>query len=415
MKTWIMQMRKIVPLLTLMLGILPLATVVRAQGATAQVKAAVTQANDAVQGAALEPGKTVEVTLPAPGTVVVTPPAIIGEGVQTQRVTIDVQTVVPPRPLQTTKAVLVVQNHAQPEYRDFLSGLADLLTTELSNRNFQIINPANVVGVIQNTTPDGEVMPASAATRLAQSLGADYLITASLRRVTARKRGTDPAMMITTLNMSLSLNLANGQDGATIGGETVTVSSPQLTPTSLANNTEDVLHDMLEEAVVTGADWLSSRVAARIPAQAPVVNLVAVQLDCNMPGADIQIDGLSYGTVPATLRVMPGVHNVVVTYPFCLPFARQAMFVDGQVFNIVLELDPAGYARWKDQEMFTTIVQRIKDSGATDDYVRKVLADGNAKFLSESHFRWDGALQTLTITREGAPAAVYGPTVLQQK
>ncbi len=81
----------------------------------------------------------------------------------------------------------------------------------------------------------------------------------------------------------------------------------------------------------------------------------------------------------------------------------------------MLELDATGLARWKDQEMFTTIVQRIKESGATDDYVRTVLADGNAKFLSESHFRWDGALQTLTVTREGVPPVVYGPTTVLQK
>jgi len=408
MKTPEMPMKWIVSKLTLFGGVLLVAASLLGQDAAGQV------ANGA-QGVALEPGKPVEVTLPVPGTVVVTPPAMTGEGVQTQRVTVEVQTVVPPQAPQLTKAVLVVQNHAQDEYRDFLSGMADLLTTELSNRNFQIINPANVAGVTQNTTPAGEVMPASAANRLAQTLGADYLITASLRRITARKRGADPATAITKLNMSLSLNLANGQDGATIGGETVTVSSPQLTPAGLANNTEDILHDMLEEAVVTGADWLSTRVASRIPAQAPAVNQVAVQFSCNMPGADIQIDGVSYGTVPATLRVAPGLHNVVVSYPFCVPFARQAMLNDGQAFQVELELDAAGLARWKDQEMFTTIVQRIKESGATDDYVRKVLADGNAKYLSESHFRWDGALQTLTVTREGTTPVVYGPTTVLQK
>ena len=91
------------------------------------------------------------------------------------------------------------------------------------------------------------------------------------------------------------------------------------------------------------------------------------------------------------------------------------MLTEGQVFNVVLELDATGLARWKDQEMFTTIVQRIKESGATDDYVRTVLADGNAKFLSESHFRWDGALQTLTVTRDGVPPVVYGPTTVLQK
>ena len=134
MKTWTMQMKQNVPMLSLVLGVLLLAIGgLQAQDAAGQVTVG-------AQGVVLEPGKPVEVTLPTPGTVVVTPPAMVGEGVQTQRVTVEVQTVVPPpQPPLVTKAVLVVQNHAQAEYRDFLSGMADLLTTELSNRNFQII------------------------------------------------------------------------------------------------------------------------------------------------------------------------------------------------------------------------------------------------------------------------------------
>ena len=128
-------MKQNVPMLSLVLGVLLLAIGgLQAQDAAGQVTVG-------AQGVVLEPGKPVEVTLPTPGTVVVTPPAMVGDGVQTQRVTVEVQTVVPPpQPPLVTKAVLVVQNQLA-EYRDF-SGWRICLTTELSNRNFQIINPA---------------------------------------------------------------------------------------------------------------------------------------------------------------------------------------------------------------------------------------------------------------------------------
>lgn len=85
--------------------------------------------------------------------------------------------------------------------------------------------------------------------------------------------------------------------------------------------------------------------------------------------------------------------------------------VEGQRFNVTLELTEEGYARWKDKLTLETIIQRIKDSGATDDYVRRVLADGNADFLKASHFRWDGAMETLTVEREGAPPIIYNPVM----
>ena len=65
MTTRTMRMQRIMSMVSLFLGSLLLAASLQAQDAAAQ-------ANNAAQGIALEPGKPVEVTLPAPGTVVVT-------------------------------------------------------------------------------------------------------------------------------------------------------------------------------------------------------------------------------------------------------------------------------------------------------------------------------------------------------
>lgn len=323
-------------------------------------------------------------------------------------IVVNQETVVPLPASEPMKAMLVVQNHVQPEYRDYMMGWADLLSGELSNRNFAIINPDNVLGVNQNTTAAGEAKPAASATRLAELAGADYVITASLRRVTKNVRGTPP-VQITTMNLGLNLNVARVTDGVTLAGQSITVQSPQLTPNKVDNNLEDVFHDMLETASVQASEWLQQQVASKVIAK-PEKELVSVNFTCNVPGASLLIDGVLHGTLPAELKVSPGMHNLEVSYVTCVPFRQVATFKDGQTFTVSLELSRDGYLRWKDEAEFTTMIQRIKESGATDDYVRRVMADANAEFLKNSHFRWDGAVQTLTVERPGVPAVIYGPT-----
>lgn len=336
--------------------------------------------------------------------VVVTPPSVAG----TQVVT--VQTIPASPPQKPLKAAIVVQNHVQPEYRPAMDGLADLLTAELSNLGFLVVNPANAIGITQNTTTDGEVMPESSAARLAQTLGADYLITASLRSIDSTTAGLPPNE-ITTLRLRLTMSIATGGDGFAFASENIVVNGPQMTPQKMRSSLDGTLNNMLDQAATDVAAKFATRVAQRAPV-APEVNHVTVLVTCNYPGADIQVDGVTYGTVPARLKMASGVHNLRVSYPFCIPYEGMANFyTDGQEFNVSLELSHEGYARWKDKEFFETTIQRIKDSGATDDYVRRVLADGNAEMLRNSHFKWDGAIQTLTVEREGVPPLIYNPIV----
>jgi hypothetical protein len=356
------------------------------------------------------------VTLPSTPNITVVPTPLEGAGTQT--ITVEVKTVPapPPKPKPQLKVALIVQNHAvQREYQRYMSAVADMLTGALSNLGLTVVNPANAIGTTQNTTADGEVMPGAAAAGLTGMLGADYFITASLRRITQKTIGLKPETSFTSLTMGMTLTIATGHDAAAFASQDVVLESPQQSARILNNNLEDIFHNLLEDCSNKGAEWLVERIAARQSIPAGAAEMASVAFSCNIPGAFLQIDGVAVGTVsgPVNLSIPSGLHNMRVSYPFFLPYELQAIFREGSRFDINLELSPEGFERWQNRETFLTLQKRIIESGATDDYVRRVLADGKAEFLKNSHFRWDGALQTLSIIHEGQTPVVYGP-VLQK-
>lgn len=342
-----------------------------------------------------------------PSTFIVNPPPDVPS---TQVVTIQTTPHPQPPPQRALKTAIVVQNHVSGEYRPYMDSLADLLTSEFANRGYIVVNPANALGSHQNDDPRGEAMPDSSASRLAQTLGADYLITASLRSVDSTASGVPP-LQITTLKLRLTLSIATG-DGFAFAGENIVIPSRQMTPTQIRSNLDGVINDMLDAAAIECVSRFTDRIASRPAIPEPQADFVTVAFTCNFPGADVQVDGVSYGTLPLSLKAARGVHNLRVAYPFCIPWNTIVNFQsDGQQVNVSLELSPEGYARWKDRETFLDILERLRASGATDDYVRRVLADGNAEFLRNSHFKWDGATQTLTIESPDSAPVIYNPIV----
>lgn len=307
-------------------------------------------------------------------------------------------------------ANLIVQNHVDdPQYTDKLLGLADYLAAELSTRGIRCVIPENAIGLGQNKRQSGEDLSGSSAKGQSQALDAGCFITASIRSFSANYRGVPPLQVVVPI-LRMTLNVADSVTAATIVGENITVTLPPLTLQEWEYNNEDAYQTLLETAATECADKIAAKIAARKIATQP--KLVTVDFTCNVEGADIKIDGFSYGTVPVTANVQAGVHEVEVLYPFCVPYRTHAKLQDGQKFNVNLELSEEGRVRYQDMELFEEVIDRIKQSGATDDYVRRALADAESEFLRNSHFHWDGALQTLTIERDGAPPVVFGPTTV---
>ena len=151
------------------------------------------------------------------------------------------------------RCVLVVQNHEAAALLP-MEALADALTAKLSGTRFRIVNPANVIGVTQNRTAAGETMPEASATQLAQALGADALLTASVVELLDE---TTPLTHQYTIRMTL--NLADAKNGATICGETVLRQSTKYTSEQVNRNSRKYLGDLLYAAADDCAEMLERK------------------------------------------------------------------------------------------------------------------------------------------------------------
>ncbi|MBQ6925145.1 MAG: PEGA domain-containing protein [Kiritimatiellae bacterium] len=242
---------------------------------------------------------------------------------------------------EPVKALLVVQNHVSDDFRKPLADLGDRVSAALSGDVFNVIDPNDAVGENLNRAPWGEDLPPTSATRLAQNLDAKVLITASVGE--ASVTGIGNPMVAQTVRMTLTLSAKRVPSGAGFAAVTVSEKSPNLTPEVLAQSTESVYSELVDRLVAKASAQFLAK-AAKTAGKTDAPGGLTVFFGCNVLGADVQIDGLSYGTCPGQFTVSPGVHSVLVSYPpYYNDFRRQANFSqDGQTFAVVLQINPAG-------------------------------------------------------------------------
>ena len=311
------------------------------------------------------------------------------------------------------KVALVVQNHTSDAPSLPMAAFADTLAARLSGDVLRIVNPHNVVGVNQNRSARGEAMPEASAKDLAKMLDADGVLTASILEFTGEDIGV-PAVAH-ALKVRLAMNLVDATTGETICGVDGVDVSKNYTAEKVRENTATLYEGLMHAAAAKGAEKLLAKVAASgwEPGAAEVAH---VNFTCNVQGADVKVDGVAMGTIPAMVSVPKGVHNLVVEYPFCVPYATKAFFADGQTYNVVLQLDATGRERFKSEALFAETLDRIRKTGATDDYVRRTLADGTSQYWKNSAVKIEnGEVKDLKLAPPGGSETVApkSPTVDQ--
>ena len=308
------------------------------------------------------------------------------------------------QPMASRRVALIVQNHAPGAPDISMMALQDALTAKLSGRGFHVINPYNAVGVNQNRGIAGEDMPEASALDLARSLGAEGLVTASVIEFHDVRLGNPPVLR--QYSMRLTLNVADASTGTTLCGETVKMKSPKYTNAQVAQNRHEYLGDLMFAVAEQCADaFLTS--FANSNWKPNKSDNVTVYFGCNVFRADIQIDGLSYGTCPAELTVSRGVHTILVSCPpYYHDFRRRVLFqTDKQTYAVVLQRTPEGERQRRSGELFErqkefidAELARYKNAGEVDDYVRKTIADGTSLYWKNSQSRiviTDGTAQNI--------------------
>jgi hypothetical protein len=245
----------------------------------------------------------------------------------------------------------------------------------------------------------------SSMMRLAQTIGADMIIIATIDSFGSEKRifkGNDLAPIATTTTFStllVSYRLAFAASGAAVAGDSVKVTRAWRESANLTRETNDELNSMFDEAAtelakrITIANETVKEVpktqAANVtfdikfvlpggtPLQLPLYENGDVTLPVNATvAADVQMDGIAVGSVPGELRFSTGLHQILIQAEGFKPWKRFVTISEGQKFDIALEMTEEGYKKWK--EIITFLSDLSRKTKITDVEIKAMEAKAEA-------------------------------------
>ncbi|AKC81613.1 hypothetical protein IMCC26134_00375 [Verrucomicrobia bacterium IMCC26134] len=388
--------------------------------------------------AALSPGfaqstVTTERTVSAPVTSVETRTFVNAEGkTVTERVTTNVQVeseaVAETTAPKSYTAAVVITNRAGKDYDTKISVLEDLLTARITDLGFRLLTREVVVDNLRKFDPatasagrpadslEAQFTDQSSALRLAQNMGADYIVQASITSYAETKREVK-AYNTNFTNYDYTLRVTYKILDATGGGSlTGDVAKATRTEQGTANSTalvEGIFDDLLDQTTNQITSSLRTRIAAgRITAPKAAAKLVTITIkpeaaDLFIPdvrinaenvvtigeskfkvtplNATVEVDGVAVGTAPGQITLRPGFSKLRLSREGFDSWERTISATDGQVLNVAMKMSADGYARFKDA---TAFINDLKNGAKlTDAEVKKI--EGEAKMLENSFFKVD--------------------------
>lgn len=322
---------------------------------------------------------------------------------------------------QAAKTAIFVNNLAGSALEGKSAGFQAQLTGLLSGQGYTVISQQAVTEALE-TAPSTERNPVnmlatqSSAQRLAQLIGADYILVANLVSLGAETK-TFEGNGIETTNRLYTLRVAYGLlDAAEAGG--LTGDSFSITKTirddgSLKVDDNNILNGLLDDAAHGIASQLTRPgVVENLPPPAesasPVTFTITVVLqgikipnvlvgpdgqvrttESRLPvealGVDVELDGVVQGSAPGEFAAMPGLHRLRLTRDGFRSWERNVNLYEGFSLTAAMDLSPEGLAQWKD---LTQFVQDLQTEAQLTAAQVKVL-EGKAQALRQSGYKVD--------------------------
>jgi len=317
------------------------------------------------------------------------------------------------------KAAIFTANHADKTLDDKLAALGDFISSRITEKGFSVISPdvatAAVSSLLKNsqqTEIDKALDNNSSALRLAQMLGANYIIIATISSYGTDKQTTE-AYGVQTVNVIYTLRVTykilEGVQGGTLAGDTFKVTSTKRFTENSRSDSSETINDLLDQASVKIAESAGTKAIATVAASSnPVEFSVAcgmqdlAQLPVTVPDVElttsntvmigkeripvlalnvtVELDGAGIGSTPDTFKAAPGIHKIRLRRAGFTDYEGTVNIYQGQTFNAALQMTDAGYQRWKDNTAFLNSIE--KDKKLTDAEAEKLR--GEAQMLRQS-------------------------------
>jgi hypothetical protein len=270
----------------------------------------------------------------------------------------------------------------------------------------------------QMTALDKSLESGSSALRLAQNIGADFILIPSITSYGTEKKtynGNGISTVNTTHKLRVSYKIVEaGEGGAVRGGSFVSEKNFRDTA-DLSTSSSDVINELLDDAADQLADAIAASAKA-LPMEVAKADLVTLQIACTMTdprqqpimvsamgvSADnklvvgqpvpvqamdvtVEVDGVAIGSAPGDFKARPGLHKLSLSREGFDTWSRTVNIYEGQKLNVALQMSEAGYARWKDTTDFLATIDNNRK--LTDAEVNRI--NGLAEFFKNSHYRVD--------------------------
>lgn len=325
-------------------------------------------------------------------------------------------------PESRTVAIFVANRAGQVGDND-LGALEDYVTGSVTNLGVHVISGETALAAVSGMQPgakptdlDAQLAQGTSAVRLAQTLGANYLLQVTLSGFDSNQRTIDAYGVKSTSDertARVTYKILDGVTGASLVADTVRVSRIYQNTDTSGDERSSVVNGLLDEAAQKVAASLKRQLdRGRLAAPSAVAGDVTVTLttelaDLYIPdvrldqentisisqskfkvsalSATVEVDGIAVGTAPGQVVVKPGLHKLRVVREGFKPWERTVNFTNGQKLNVALEMTDAAYARWQDA---TSFINDLKNGAKLTDGEVKVL-EGKAKMLEQSGFKVD--------------------------
>ncbi len=320
------------------------------------------------------------------------------------------------------KAAIFVSNRSGPELDEKVMVLEDLISSRISNYGFRIYSREAVIDSAHafrgdSGAPESELdrllSENTSALRLAQNMGADYLITASIiscdRTKKVNKAYVETEILEHTLRVTYKI--IEAATGGSVAGDTFTEKTKTRYDATSAEFDGDAVNQLLDQAAERVAASMRQKASEdKIPDTPAKARRVSLSVSCgmadlNIPGivknkdgtcqitannytiepmnVTVELNGTVVGTAPGTFKVRPGLSKIRLTREGFKPWERTINVYDGQELRVSLSLSDAGYARWKDATAFLQGLK--KDAQLTEAQVEQI--QGIAEMFRNSYFR----------------------------
>lgn len=287
---------------------------------------------------------------------------------------------------QTTdpKIAIFVKNQTKVAgMDDMVDGVRDRIAAELAGAGMIVLDQADIVSGFNRykVTTDEEraglingVFTGGSTVRVAQMLGADYVMTAMI--ISADRAAlTVSGKQMVSYALRMTVKVCEAGKGSTVYGDNWSKKYPVTADNAAGTDTAFFYNELLDQWVSEAGPKLAESSKGWKKAAAAPSELVSFSVSTTIDelikglesgvrapnelldemrhvigGATVEIDGATVGSSPGTYQVAPGLHQMRVSRQWMKDWQQTVNIQNGSSFKIGLELSDAGLQKFQSLE-----------------------------------------------------------------